>query len=182
MKVSIKDITEENIKEIPEPCRTCLYWENPAFKQSRELSQTEKVKYEAEKATWFLKTLEEFGDCGKIIYVDSKSVGYTQYSTANRLPNIQEYGAKKLGTAKESAVFISCLYICDESFRGKGLGERLLGKVVADLRKRGFKTVETFARKDSANNPSGPVEFYLRKGFHVKEELDSDFALVRLNL
>lgn len=182
MKVLIKDITEENIKEIPEPCRTCLYWENPAFKQSKELSQKEKAKCEAEKATWVLKTLEEFGNCGKIIYADNKPVGYAQCSTTNRLPSIQEYGAKKLGTAKESVVFISCLYINDKSFRGKGLGERLFDEVIADLRNRGFKAIETFARKGSANNPSGPIELYLRKGFHVKEEINSDFALVRLNL
>jgi ribosomal protein S18 acetylase RimI-like enzyme len=182
MKASIRDITEENIKEIPKPCKSCLYWENPAIKQGRELSQIEKVKYEAEKAAWFLKTLEEFGNCGKILYVDSKPAGYSQYSTTNRLPNIQEYGAKKLGTAKENVVFISCLYISDENFRGKGLGKGLLDKVVADLKKRSFKAVETFARKGSADNPSGSIELYLRKGFYVKEEINSDFALVRLNL
>lgn len=66
--------------------------------------------------------------------------------------------------------------------RGKGPGKGLLDKVITDLRKRGFKAVETFARKDSANNPSGPIEFYLRGGFHVEEEINSDFALVRLNL
>jgi ribosomal protein S18 acetylase RimI-like enzyme len=182
MKVLIKDVREENINEIPEPCRTCLYWENPAFRQSRELSQTEKIKYEAEKAAWFLKTLKEFGNCGKIIYIDSKPVGYAQYSTINRLPKIQEYEAKNLGTAKESVVFISCLYISDKNFRRKGLGKALLDKVITDLRKRGFKAVETFTRKGSANNPSGPIELYMRKGFHIKEEINSDFALVRLKL
>ncbi|MDH5448931.1 MAG: GNAT family N-acetyltransferase [Candidatus Bathyarchaeota archaeon] len=183
MKVSIKDITEDGIKEIPEPCRTCLYWEKPAFEKGRQkVAQTEKEKYATMKAAWFLKTLKEFGNCGKIIHADNKPVGYAQYSTSNRFPNVQEYGSKKLGTAKESIVFISCLYISDESFRGKNLGEKLLDQVIADLRKHGFKAVETFARKGSANNPSGPIKLYLRKGFHVEEEINSDFALVRLNL
>lgn len=184
MEISIKDIVKGNIKEIPEPCKTCLYWEKPdTSEKSREkLTPTEKIMHEAKKAAWFLKTLGEFGNCGKIIYVDNKPIGYAQYSTTNRLPNTQEYGAEKLGTAEENVAFISCLYISDKNFRRKGLGKKLLDEVIIDLKKRGFKAVETFARKNSANNPSGPIELYLREGFHVKEELDSDFALVRLDL
>lgn len=182
MKVSIKYVTQENIKEIPEPCRACLYWENPASEQSRQLPLKEKVMHEAEKAAWFLKTLKEFGNCGKILYVNNKPIGFTQYSVSSRLPNTQKYGVGKLGTAEESVAFISCLYISDKSFRGKGLGERLLNEVVIDLKKRGFKAIETFARRNSANNPSGPIELYMKKGFRVKEEVDSDFSLVRLDL
>ncbi len=181
MKVSIKDITPQNVKDIPEPCRTCLYWEALGGKQP---SQTEKARYVEEKAAWFLKMLHAFGSCGKILYVDGKPVGYAQYSTAEGLPNAREYGAEKLGTAEENVAFISCLYIADASLRGKGLGEKLLNEVIADLKRRGFKAVETFARRSWANNPSGPIEFYLRRGFKVKEELktDPDFALMRLDL
>jgi ribosomal protein S18 acetylase RimI-like enzyme len=182
MRVSIKDITREHVKDVPEPCKTCLYWENPAFKRKGHPPLTEKVKCEAKKAAWFLKTLKTFGNCGKILFVDNKSIGYAQYSTINRLPNTQEYGSRKLGTAEEKVVFLSCLYISDKNFRRRGLGEKLLVKVIDDLKKRGFKGVETFARKGSANNPSGPIELFLKKGFQVEEEMNSDFALVRLDL
>jgi hypothetical protein len=49
------------------------------------------------------------------------------------------------------------------------------------LRKRGIKAVETFTRKRKANNPSGPVEFYLRNGFRIHKD-DIVFPLVRLDL
>jgi len=181
VKVTIRDLTTKNIKEIPKPCRTCLYWENPAF-EGKQLSSTEEAKYEREKATWFLKTLKEFGNCGKILYIDNKPVGYVQYSPAKRLPNTQNYGAKLLRATEENAAFISCLYISDKNFRGKGLGARLLDELITDLKQRAFKAVETFARKGSTNNPSGPVELYLKKGFHVKEDINKEFALVRLEL
>jgi ribosomal protein S18 acetylase RimI-like enzyme len=183
VRVTVRDITKKNIEDIPEPCRSCLYWENSAAK-SGQPSRMDKAEHEAEKRNWFLNTRKEFGNCGKILYADDTPVGYAQYACESMLPNSREYGAKKLGTAEEKIVFISCLYVSDEKFRGKGLGERLLDEVVADLRNRGFRTVETFARKSSANNPSGPMQFYLKKGFHVEEQLntDPDFALVRLNL
>ena len=140
--------------------------------------------HSAEKASWILKTLKAFGNCGKILYADNTPTGYAQYASANGLPTTQGYGATKLGTAREGVAFISCLYISNHNFRGKGLGQRLLGEVILDLKTRGFNAVETFARESSTNNPSGPKQLYLRKGFTVRERLEAspDFVLVRLDL
>ena len=184
MKISIADIKQANVKDIPEPCKACLYWENPnAVEQGKQKpTLAKKGRLEAEKASWFLETLEEFGNCGKILYVDTKPAGYAQYSTANRFPNTREYASKKLEIAAENVAFISCLYISNKNLRGKGLGVKLLDDVIADLQTRGFKAVETFVSKNSANNPSGPIELYMKKGFHVKEDINSDFALVRIDL
>ncbi len=183
MKASIRNVTPDNIKDIPAPCRTCLYWESPEhFNRRKGLSPTEEIECEAEKAAWFLKALKEFGNCGKILYANNTPVGYVQYCTSTRLLNTQNYGSKKLRTKQENVVFISCLYITDEKFRGRNLGERLLKEVLSELKRRGFKAVETFAREGSANNPSGPREFYLKNGFQTTERLAPDFALVKLDL
>ncbi|MEM2057748.1 MAG: GNAT family N-acetyltransferase, partial [Thermoproteota archaeon] len=79
------------------------------------------------------------------------------------------------------AVLISCLFIAEKEYRGRGLGKLLLESIIEDLRKRGFKAVETFARRNNSNNPSGPVEFYLKNGFRVLRE-DPEFPLMRLEL
>jgi ribosomal protein S18 acetylase RimI-like enzyme len=183
MQVSIEDISRENLCEIPDPCRTCLYWEDPAIGQcGKELSEAERIQRGARKAAWFQETLKEFGSCGKILYANTKPVGYAQYSTSARLPNVQAYRVKGLGTEQEGVAFISCLYISDKKFRGRGLGRRVLDHVIADLRQRGLKAVETIARRGSTNNPSGPIELFLGEGFRIREEINSDYALVRLDL
>jgi ribosomal protein S18 acetylase RimI-like enzyme len=179
MQVSIKNIVK-HLEEIPEPCNSCLYWEDPTFRKGERATSEEQAEAKAAKASWFLNTYDAFGSCGKLLFVDDMPVGYAQYAPAGRLPNTQEYGSQKLTTAKEDVAFISCLYIPRENFRGKGFGEQLLDHVLADLKTRGFQAVETFARKNSTNNPSGPIELYLKRGFHVVEELGPDFALVRL--
>jgi hypothetical protein len=46
---------------------------------------------------------------------------------------------------------------------------------------RGIRAVETFARKGQEDNPSGPVEFYLRNGFRVFRD-DPEYPLMRLEL
>ena len=134
------------------------------------------------KRDWFLETLEEFGNCGKIAYYSDKTIGYAQYSPSTRLPQAKNYESKHLGKLSEGVIFLSCLYIPDKSMRGKGVGTQLLEHVISDLRKRMFKTIETFARSGSSNNPSGPVELYLKEGFDVKEEVYSEYVLVQLDL
>lgn len=69
----------------------------------------------------------------------------------------------------------------NKEFRGLGLGNQLLQSIIDDLRGRGIKAVETFARKGRAENPSGPVEFYLRNGFRIYKD-DPQFPLIRLEL
>ncbi|RJS88791.1 hypothetical protein DRO56_02955 [Candidatus Bathyarchaeota archaeon] len=59
---------------------------------------------------------------------------------------------------RRGAVPLTCLFIPDKAFRGLGLGKRLLEAVIRELRKRGFRALETFARSGDANNPSGPLE------------------------
>jgi len=183
MEVVIKDIAESNLKDIPASCRGCVYWEFPReFEAAQEKMEEKKAEFERKKRDWFVQTLREFGACGKIVYSGNVPIGYAQYGPSTRLPQSGEYKSKPVGRAEDGVVFISCLYISDKAIRGKGVGEKLLDAIVADLKKRGFKAVETFARKGDSNNPSGPLEFYLKKGFHVKDETNPEFPLMRLDL
>ena len=75
-------------------------------------------------------------------------------------------------------VFLSCLYVVDKESRRKGIGEALLRSIIDDLRTRGFNAVETFARRTNPNNPSGPLEFYVRNGFVIKDQINLEFPLV----
>ena len=179
MKIVIKDITRENLDDIPGPCRGCLYWEFP--EDSEKLRKQKKPESaEEKKKEWFIKTLREFGSCGKIVYLNSASIGYAQYAPSNLLPHAFSYESGPLGRIQEGTVLLSCLYIIEEKQRGRGVGMRLLNTLITDLRDRGFKAVETFVRRGSANNPSGPIELYLKRGFLIRDETDHEFPLVRL--
>jgi len=184
MEVLIKDITPENLSDIPESCRSCIYWEYPEdFEKARVMKLDQKLQFCTEKKrNWFLKTLREFGNCGNVVYYMDKPVGYAQYAPITRLPQAQNYESKSLGKPKDMVVFLSCLYIPNKSMHRKRVGTRLLKHVINDLKNRRFKAIETFARRGSSNNPSGPIEFYLKEGFYVKEELNPEYVLVRLNL
>lgn len=169
------------MNDIPKNCNQCLYWEYPEeFEKLRKAGKTDELV--AKKKEWFLQTMKEFGVCGKIAYYDNKPIGYAQYCPSVFLPQTGEYGYKNVGTVEEGVVFLSCLYVIDKKMRNKGVGTKLLENILKDLKKRGFKAVETFARKNSSNNPSGPVELYLKKGLYMKDSTVSEYPLMRLDL
>ena len=183
MEIEVKDVTESNLDDVPETCRSCVYWSSPEeFERTKANRSKHKGNLEARKKQWIAQTGETFGTCGKILYYNKVPVAYAEYGPANRFPQIKAYDSQPIGRIEDGVVFLSCLFIAEESLRGKGLGEKLLDEVVADLRKRGFKALETYARRGSADNPSGPVEFYVKKGFHIGDETDPQFPIVRLSL
>jgi GNAT superfamily N-acetyltransferase len=73
------------------------------------------------------------------------------------------------------------LFIPKRKNRGKGYGTQLLEHILIDLKARGIDAVETFARKASPENPSGPVSFYVKNGFKIVKD-DIEFPLLRMEL
>jgi len=184
-KVDIEDLREANLGDIPGSCRGCVYWEFPQEFEKAKKEKTEaqkKLELEQKKREWFVKTFDEFGTCGKIVYLKGKPVAYAQFAPSHLLPNTGSYESQPVGKLEEGVVFLSCLYIADETLRGKGIGETLLSNIIEDLRRRGFKAVETFARRGDANNPSGPLEFYIKNGFIIKDKTNPEFPLMKLYL
>ncbi len=182
IEVDIEDINESNLKDIPEPCRGCVYWEFPESLEKDEKDPNKKWEFESKKREWFGQTMKQFGTCGKIVYHNGEPVAYAQYAPAGRLPNINDYEAKAVGKSEEGVVFLSCLFIANETMRDKGVGKALLQNIVEDLRRRGFKAIETFARRSEADNPSGPMKFYVENGFHVKDNTNPEYPLMSLYL
>jgi GNAT superfamily N-acetyltransferase len=105
-------------------------------------------------------------------------VGYAQYAPAKFLPRTQQY---RSGPLSKDAVFLACLYIPKRELRERGIGKYMLNQVLVDLKSRGYKALEAFARTDSENAPVSPLGFYLKHGFTVKRKKD-EFPLVRKEL
>jgi GNAT superfamily N-acetyltransferase len=168
-------VTKENFGDVPDYCKRCLYWQSERDFNAKSMTKG----MEQEKLKWFLQTWKET-ECsgGLVAYHDDKPIGFVQWAPAKYFPNTREY---RSGPPSEDAAFLACLYIPKEENRKKGLGTLILKAGISQIKQQGFMAIETFARKSSSDNPSGPLEFYLKNGFKIKRN-DSDFQLVRLEL
>lgn len=173
MRRKITPINADNFNDLFSPCRFCLYWEAP--QKSKPKSGPKNAA--ALKEKWFKTILSEWGECGKILCQGNVVLAYAQFAPSEYFPQVRHYPA---GPANRDAVFVSCLYVASP-VRGRGLGKVLLQSVVRDLYKRNFKAIETFASKSTQENPSAPLEFYLKNGFYILRD-DRNFPLVRLDL
>ena len=182
MKIEVVNLTEQNLMDAPEgethpfSCKYCIWWESP--EECIDLAKEKKEDMIKKKLEWLKSTRKIFGNCGKIAYVNGEPAGYAQYAPPHLLPHSKDY---KSGPPSDDAVLLSCLFIPKRGVRGLGLGTCVLRNIIDDLRKRGLKSIETFARKGKPNNPSGPVEFYLKNGFRIYRD-DVEFPLMRLDL
>jgi hypothetical protein len=181
MEYEIVNLSESNLDDIPGTCSQCVYWSFPEVFNGSELLES-KQELKNLKKQWSVRILKEFGNCCKILYYNGIPVGYAEYGPSNYFPKIMSYISQNIGIIEDGVIFLSCLYISDDKLWRKKLGTKLLLSIIEDLKKRGYKSIETFARKDSSDNPSGPVDFYLKNGFKIKNEVDSTFSIVRLNL
>lgn len=185
IEIDIEDVNESILNDIPEPCKKCVYWEFPQdFEKEKKNEDPWKKEgeFEVKKKEWFERTMKDFGSCGKIVYYDDQPVGYAQYAPSTCLPNISAYESKSVGKLEEGVVFLSCLYVTDPTLRGRGVGTQLLLNIIETLRRKGFRAIETYARRDQADNPSGPMAFYVKNGFHIKDRTNPDFPLMRMYL
>lgn len=182
MKIEVVNLTEENLKDAPEwsshpfSCKYCIYWEFP--EDCIDPAKEKKEDMIQKKLKWLKNVSKKFDNCGKIICIDGKSVGYAQYAPPQFFPRSTDYES---GPPSDDAVLISCLFIPAKEFRKLGLGSNLLQSIIDDLRKRKIKAVETYARKNKPDNPSGPVGFYLRNGFRIYRD-NPGFPLMRMDL
>ena len=170
-RLMVVDANQDNLVDLePRLCRFCLYWESPPeFGTDRAKSVADWRRREHYRRP---------GVSGKIAYLGARAVGYAHFGPG--LAFAARAGEYVAGPPSDDALFLACLHV-EETARGKGIGRALLEAVLAEAQRRGVKAVETFARRGSSNNPSGPLELYLRHGFHIRRG-DAEFPLVRREL
>ncbi|RLF38919.1 MAG: hypothetical protein DRN21_04380 [Thermoplasmata archaeon] len=178
MEVLIKNIDRSSFSDLFYPCKGCLYWEHPALFGKITAEEAAKLKLD-----WFESAAESFGPCGIILYSGGEPVAYCQFGPPGYFENIKEYESR-ISPTSEEAVLITCLYV-RPGYRGKGNGRKLLQYLIRECKNRGIKAIETYARDDSDDNPSGPTPLYLSMGFKTiksKKWGDLSLSLLRLDL
>lgn len=172
----IRPLTPQRVAELPDACGCCGFWESPDHAKPRCGSICDPGRLEA----WIETVLEQWGDCGRVVYLDGEAIGFAKYAPPRFFPQAASMAA---GPPSEDAVLLACLHV-DSEVRHAGLGKVLLQAVLRDLTSRGERTVEAYASTETLDRRSSPmitVEFLLRQGFTVVRP-HPRYPLMRLEL
>ena len=170
--MEFEDLGTRHIDQLRALCGGCVYWEFPAvFDKSVPADKARLMK-----TKWVCCNTGAF-PVGRVAVSGGEPIGFIQFGPPELYPRRLEYDCGPVG---DDVLFIACLFVVPGS-RGSGVARRLLGQAGEVARSLGCAALETFARRGSSNNPSGPVELYEACGFRVVRD-GSEFPLVRLDV
>jgi len=168
----IVPLDDRSIDLLPLPCAACVYWEDPKeFATHPAQDRGSTLKRE-----WIRERLQAAGKGygGFVALLAGVPVGFCQFSTEPFFPRVSDYES---GPPSPDSLFVACLYVLPGAER-RGIGRELLNFIEDEADSRGLQAVETLARDGSADNPSGPAEFWRRAGYQVVRE-KGGYALMR---
>jgi GNAT superfamily N-acetyltransferase len=135
----IVDITLDNLDDLPQACRACVYWELDPV--SAEASADGEIDKEA----WISDTLLEWGTCGHLAYVDGAACGYALYAPPAYVPRAASFPTAPVSA---DAVLLMSARV-EPAFIGKGIGRALIQTASRDVAQRGIRAIEAFGYTSS---------------------------------
>ena len=106
-------MTPERVADLPDDCGRCAFWES-----SERFGPGCGAPADPEVSRgWVARVQREWGDCGRIAYVDGDAIGFAKYAPARYFPRASRMGA---GPPSDDAMLVTCAYLRDEIQRWLG--------------------------------------------------------------
>ncbi|MER6451132.1 GNAT family N-acetyltransferase [Streptomyces sp900105245] len=130
-------LTLDNLQDLPQRCRSCVFWELDPVSGEAALKAGTSA---SEKEAWISAVLLEWGSCGRVAYVDDVPVGFVLYAPPAYVPRSSAFPTSPVSP---DAVQLMTAFITP-GYQSQGLGRVLVQTVAKDLLRRGFKAIEAF--------------------------------------
>lgn len=130
-------LTLDNLADLPERCRSCVFWE---LDPVRGAAAVKAGRPGAEKEAWISGVLLEWGCCGRVVYVDDVPVGFVLYAPPAYVPRAASFPTSPV--SPDAVQLMTALIL--PGYQGQGLGRVMVQTVAKDLLSRGFKAIEAF--------------------------------------
>jgi len=141
MTLGLVPLSMSTIGLIPEPCRSCVFWELEA--DSAEIAARE-GHTAFEKEVWLSGVMLTWGSAGLVVTVDDEPAGYALFAPPTTVPGAASFPS---GPVSPDAVLLTTIRIAAR-YTGRGVGGFLLNGVVTALTRRGVRAIEVFGRED----------------------------------
>ncbi|WP_097865597.1 GNAT family N-acetyltransferase [Streptomyces sp. rh34] len=152
-------LTLDNLPDLPERCRSCVFWElDPVSGEAA----VKAGKPELEKEAWVSAVLLEWGSCGRVVYVDDVPAGFVLYAPPAYVPRSTAFPTSPV--SPDAVQLITGRII--PAYQGQGLGRVMVQTVAKDVLRRGFKAIEAIGDARSGQTTCVlPADHLLAVGF-----------------
>ncbi|WP_019548112.1 GNAT family N-acetyltransferase [Streptomyces sulphureus] len=152
-------LTLDNLHQLPERCRQCVFWELDPVGGEEAVRC---ARGAAEKEAWISTVLLEWGSCGRVVLVDGEPAGFFLYAPAAYVPRAAAFPTSPISADSVQLMTASLL----PRFQGQGIGRVMVQTVAKDVLRRGFRAVEAFG-DGKWGRPACvlPAEYLLAVGF-----------------
>ena len=151
----IVPLTLDNLNDLPQQCRRCLFWElGPLADPDPPAPEEAALAKEA----WLSATLLDWGSCGKVAYVAGVPAGYALFAPPGFVPRSMSFPTSPVSG---DAVLLMNAHVLPE-WRNAGVGRMLAQAVAAELVPRGVKAIEAFGGTGPASRGCLMPADYLR--------------------
>jgi GNAT superfamily N-acetyltransferase len=170
----IRPLTSELIEHLPEPCRTCLFWEladaprGPQPDRAAEVAEAKLLYHRAVELDW--------GPPGLLVRSDDRTLAFATF-----VPAEQAHRTRRLGSVpSDDALVLTTMWV-DPDVRGTGIASALLRRVLRQAHDLGLRAVEATATRGGDGPCLVPEAFLLANGFVVHHQ-HVRHPLLRLDL
>ncbi len=169
----LKDLTLELLDEVPEPCRSCAFWQTTTGGRGGVPPD------QPAKDAWWQATQLEWGIPGKAVLDQDQVVGYATFAPPALVPRARVLGP----VPSEDAVLLAVVWVRPDH-RGGGIGKQLVQAACREGIARGARAVEAFAHPGADGTTCGcglPAGFLEATGFSLRRA-HLEAPLYRLDL
>jgi GNAT superfamily N-acetyltransferase len=134
----LADLRLDNLQDMPPRCRSCVFWElDPVARRRAEDSGDTALEKEA----WLSAVLLDWGQCGKVCYVDGEPAGFAICAPPALVPRSMAFPTSPV--SPDAALLLTAHVL--PQFAGGGLGKLLVQGLAKQLLGRpGIKAIEAF--------------------------------------
>lgn len=169
----IADLALDTLGDLPQACRSCVFWEVGSARRgpAGEVGA-------AGKEAWVQATQLEWGAPGKVLYLDDEPVGYALYAPPVHLPRTRIMDR----SPSEDAMLLATLWI-EPDHRDAGLAKVLLLATLREVHKRGARALEAYGVRGGALPATCVLSEGLltANGFEILHD-DPQLPLLRLDM
>lgn len=181
----VAELSCDRIDDLPERCRTCLFWElgapralavgiaGAAVDAEDEMAADPGVQ----KSAWWRDVELESGPAGRVVRVDGEPVGYALFAPAPAFARRRS----PIPSASDDALLLATVWV-DPAHRGAGSGRLLVQAAVKEALRLDLHAVEAYGdRRHREGQCVAAATWLLHEGFAVHRE-HPRYPLLRLDV